>query len=209
MDGLLILVLVTIVSACIVGADSFKKSEYETRQKSATERWEKANKNFFSKATNRSIEASLERSVTLAMYGSSEKQSRELAMEIKDTYKEWLYEEPYYIKYLGVADITKGMNYDMQDKVHDVLMMILMANRGYITTGCAIGGVKYNAILPGDQCQYIARKLDKMLKSKGINEDLYVKPYLDDAKKLTWGGVPGGTGAIIWKSSDPYLYYEP
>ena len=204
MDGLLILVLVVIISSCIVGVDSFRQSEYESKQKSATEKWEKAYHAFFNKTTNRSLEMTFEQPLGRIMYGSDN--YPEIVKEIKETYKKWLNDEPYYIKYLGGSEkICCNSTYD---HIYNVLEGVLMANRGYLTTSIANSGVQYNSVCPAGMCEYFARRLDEMLKAKGINEDMYVKPYLDDIKRLTYGGLPGYTGSIIWKPLDPGLYRE-
>lgn len=204
MFGVLALVVTAGVCACIVGVDSYKKQEFESKQKNATDRWQKAHNEFFRKTTNRSIEIGFEQKLGKIMYGSSD--YPEIVDEIKTTYTKWLNDEPYYIKYLGTyGNLTSANTYDY---VFDILMIILMANRGYITTGVAVGGIAYNSVCPSSQAAYLARRLDEMLREKGVHEDLYIKQTLGDARRLTYSSQFGYTGNIFWKPTDASLYIE-
>lgn len=201
MFGVLALVVTVGVCAGIVGIDSYRKQEYEAKQKNAEDQWKKAYDRFFEETTNRSIECDYEQKLKKIMFGS--KDFPEIVDEIKTTYKKWLNDEPYYIKYLGVG----GSYGNTFDYVFNVLLIILMANRGYITTGAAVGGIDYNAVLDASQAIYLARRLDEMLQKKGINEELYYKQTLEDPHKLGYGGnMMGYTGSIYWKPRDPTLY---
>lgn len=201
MFGVLALVVTVGVCAGIVGVDSYRKQEYEAKQKKSEEQWKKAYNRFFEETTNRSIEYDYEQKLKKIMFGS--KDFPEIVDEIKTTYKNWLNDEPYYIKYLGV-DGSYGNTFDY---VFNVLLIILMANRGYITTGAAVGGIDYNAVLDSSQAIYLARRLDEMLQKKGINEELYYKQTLEDPHKLGYGGgMMGYTGSIFWKPKEPSLY---
>lgn len=201
MFGVLALVVTAGVCAGIVGVDSYRKQEYETKQKNAKDQWDKAYHNFFRKTTNRTMEESYEQKLKKIMFGS--KDYPEIVDEIKTTYNKWLNDEPYYIKYLGVG----GSYGNTFDYVFNVLLIILMANRGYLTTGVASGGIDYNAVLGSSQAIYLARRLDEMLQKKGINEELYYKQTLENPHKLGYGGsMMGYTGSIYWKPKDPSLY---
>ena len=201
MFGVLALVVTVGVCAGIVGVDSYRKQEYEAKQKNAEDQWKKAYDRFFEETTNRSIECDYEQKLKKIMFGS--KDFPEIVDEIKTTYKRWLNDEPYYIKYLGVSS-SYGNTFDY---VFNVLLIILMANRGYITTGAAVGGIDYNAVLDSSQAIYLARRLDEMLQKKGINEELYYKQTLEDPHKLGYGGgMMGYTGSIFWKPKEPSLY---
>lgn len=201
MFGVLALVVTVGVCAGIVGIDSYRKQEYEAKQKNAEDQWKKAYDRFFEETTNRSIECDYEQKLKKIMFGS--KDFPEIVDEIKTTYKRWLNDEPYYIKYLGVSS-SYGNTFDY---VFNVLLIILMANRGYITTGAAVGGIDYNAVLDSSQAIYLARRLDEMLQKKGINEELYYKQTLEDPHKLGYGGgMMGYTGSIFWKPKEPSLY---
>lgn len=201
MFGVLALVVTVGVCAGIVGIDSYRKQEYEAKQKNAEDQWKKAYDRFFEETTNRSIECDYEQKLKKIMFGS--KDFPEIVDEIKTTYKKWLNDEPYYIKYLGVG----GSYGNTFDYVFNVLLIILMANRGYITTGAAVGGIDYNAVLDSSQAIYLARRLDEMLQKKGINEELYYKQTLEDPHKLGYGGgMMGYTGSIFWKPKEPSLY---
>ena len=201
MFGVLALVVTVGVCAGIVGVDSYRKQEYEAKQKNAEDQWKKAYDRFFEETTNRSIECDYEQKLKKIMFGS--KDFPEIVDEIKTTYKRWLNDEPYYIKYLGVG----GSYGNTFDYVFNVLLIILMANRGYITTGAAVGGIDYNAVLDSSQAIYLARRLDEMLQKKGINEELYYKQTLEDPHKLGYGGgMMGYTGSIFWKPKEPSLY---
>lgn len=202
MFGVLALVVTVGVCAGIVGVDSYRKQEFEAKQKNAEDQWKKAYNNFFRKTTNRAIEEDYEQKLRRIMFGS--KDFPEIVDEIKTTYKRWLNDEPYYIKYLGVGGSSYGNTFNY---VFNVLLIILMANRGCITTGAASGGIDYNAVLDSSQAIYLARRLDEMLQKKGINEDLYYKQTLEDPHRLGYGGsLMGYTGSIYWKPKDPSLY---
>lgn len=202
MFGVLALVVTAGVCAGIVGVDSYRKQEFEAKQNKAKDQWDKAYHNFFRKTTNRTMEENYEQKLRKIMFGS--KEFPEVVGEIKTTYKRWLNDEPYYIKYLGVGGSSYGNTFN---HVFNVLLIILMANRGYITTGAAVGGIEYNAVLDSSQAIYLARRLDEMLQKKGINEELYYKQTLEDPHKLGYGGsMMGYTGSIYWKPKDPSLY---
>ena len=203
MFGVLALVVTTGVCAGIVGVDSYRKHEQENRQKSAEERWKKANDSFFKKTTNRSMEVVFEQKLRKIIFGSQE--YPEIIDEIKATYDKWINDEPYYIKYLGTdGRLASGSVYD---HVLSVLLIILMANRGYITTGAAVGGIKYNSVNPSSQSIYLAEQLDEMLRMKGIHEELYAQQDMCDPQKLSCNNQLGYTGCIFWKPKEPILYY--
>jgi hypothetical protein len=203
MFGVLALVVTAGVCAGIIGVDSYRKQEYEAKQKNAEEQWKKAYNSFFRKATNRSMESDYEQKLRRIMLGS--KEYPEIVDEIKTTYQKWINDDPYYIKYLGTSgSLASGSVYDY---VLDVLLIVLMANRGYITTGAAIGGIDYNSVCPPSQATYLARRLNEMLQKKGIHEDLYFKQTLGDPQKLSYSSQMGYTGCIFWKPKEPMLYY--
>lgn len=202
MFGVLALVVTAGICAGIVGVDSYRKQEFEAKQKNAEDQWKKAYDSFFKKTTNRSMETDYEQKIRKIMFGS--KDYPEIVDEIKTTYKRWLNDEPYYIKYLGVG----GSYGNTFDYVFNVLLIILMANRGYLTTGVASGGIDYNALLDSSHAIYLARRLDEMLQKKGVNEELYYKQTLEDPHKLGYGSsMMGYTGIIYWRPRDPSLYY--
>lgn len=201
MFGLFALVVSAGIFAGVVGVDSYRRQEYERKQSDAKKRWQEANDAFFSKATNRSMETDFEPKLRKIMFGS--KDYPEIIDEIKSTYKKWLNEEPWYITYLGVGNSSYGNTFNY---IFEVLLAILMANRGYITTGAAVGGVSYNPVMPSEQAEYFARKLDSMLQKKGIHEDLYYRNFMGNPQMLTCCNQMGYSGYIYWKPEDPSLY---
>ena len=202
MFGVLALVVTVGVCAGIVGVDNYRKQEYESRQSNATKRWEEAYHYFLNNTTNRAIELDLEPKVSEIIYGS--KKHPEIIDEIKSTYKQWINTEPYYIKYLGHRGTP---SIDVYNNINRTLMTILMANRGYLTTGVVLGGIRYNSVNPPSQGIFLAKRLDEILQKKGIHEELYAKQDMCDPQLLSYNNRLGYTGCIFWKPTEPILYY--
>lgn len=202
MFGVLATFVAVGVFSSVMCVNNCKKQEYDNKEKNASVKWERAYNNFIKKTTNRSLERDLETCLRKIMCGSQD--YPELVTEIQSTWKSWLTQEPFYIRYLGCEDAVSSTLYD---DVLNVLLTILMANRGFVPTGCVVSGVRYNSICPSHQCVHLAKKLDLILRNKGVYEDLYVQQDFCVPEKLSAGSKMGNTGYIFWKPKAPYLYY--
>lgn len=71
MFGVLALVVAAGVCAGVVGVDSWRKQEYDARQKNATEQWKQAYHSFFESTTNGGTECLLEDKLGMIVIGST------------------------------------------------------------------------------------------------------------------------------------------
>ena len=170
--------------------------------------YRQAKDEFFRRATNCTLERSLDRDINALVLGCQfEPKYKELREEILGTWRKYYLEKPYFIEMLECEkDINRALGRNLGDRANSLFVRIIMANKGFLSTGAVIPGIYYDRSTLSQE-KYHAYQLDKILKKRGINEDLFALPNSshNPVRLSTYTGY-GNNGYIIWRPSSPFCY---